>query len=151
MFTRIRYDAPPAQALIEQMADDLSSLYGPGTFPPQRAADWAPPEGAFLVATVEAEPIGCGGLIRHTTDTAELKRFFVRPAFRRMGVGRGLLRMLESQALALGYCRVVLETGVSQTPAVAFYKSAGYEAVPCWPPYDEDPTSMCFVRQLHDD
>ncbi len=144
----IPYDAPLAQALMQEMADDLASLYGPGSYPAQDPAHWAAPDGALFVLRVGDEPVGCGGFIRHDRTTAELKRMYVRPPWRREGRARALLDVLEAEALRLGYGHMVLETGGAQVAARKLYVQAGYAPCPCWPPHDGDPTSVCFRREL---
>ena len=93
------------------------------------ASPFRPPQGAFVVATQRGEPIGCGGL-RFTDDgSAELKRMWVAPAARGLGVGRRLLGELEARAAAGGARTVRLETNQALTEAVAMYRSAGYREV----------------------
>jgi GNAT superfamily N-acetyltransferase len=142
------YDAAVVQTIIQDMADDLARLYGPGSYAPQDPTGWAAPEGAMVVAYDDGVPVACGGLIRHDADTAELKRMFTHLAHRRRGVARRVLAHLEERARQLGYRRMVLETGVPQTEARSLYLAAGYRPVPCWPPHDSDPTSVCFERIL---
>ncbi|HLH45760.1 MAG TPA: GNAT family N-acetyltransferase [Acidimicrobiales bacterium] len=143
-----RYDDPEVQRLVVEMAEDLARFYGPGTYPPQDPDDWAPPRGAVVVAYDDGEAVACGGLIRHTGDSAELKRMFVRPSHRRRGLARSLLAALEAEAGRLGYERVVLETGAAQQAAQELYRTCGYSRVACWAPHDADPTSVCFAKRL---
>ena len=143
---RHSYDDRAVQLLVGEMADDLASLYGPGRYPPQDPAKWAPPEGTMLVAWSGEVPVGCGGFVRHDAVTAEVKRMFVRAGYRRLGVARLLLRQLDEAAARLGYRSLVLETGTLQLAAQALYREAGFRETPCWPPHDGDPTSLCFSR-----
>lgn len=144
----VSYDADVTQMLVQEMADDLAQYYGPASYPAQDPSLWAAPDGAMFVVYMTGEPIACGGLLRRDASTAELKRMFVRPSYRRTGVARKLLTALETEAERLGYVRIVLETGVAQLAAQALYLAAGYKASPCWPPHDDDPTSVCFSREL---
>ena len=84
-----------------------------------------PPAGVFLVATLRDEPIGCGGLKFHD-DWAELKRMWVAPDARGLGIGRRLLTELEARAAAHGSRVVRLDTNGTLREAIAMYRSAGY-------------------------
>ncbi len=142
------YDDPVVLELVAEMAEDLARHYGPASYPPQDPGDWSPPVGLMVVVTVEGSAVGCGGFVRHDERTAELKRMFVRASARRRGLARRLLRRLEIEAKSIGYTRLILETGVPQVEARGLYLSEGYRQVPCWPPHDVDPTSLCFAKDL---
>jgi GNAT superfamily N-acetyltransferase len=145
---RLAYDDPTVQVLVQAMAKDLASLYGPGTYPAQDPAKWAAPEGTMLIVWAGDQPAGCGGFVRHDRRSAEVKRLFVRPAYRRRGIARRLLTALAEEAVHLHYDKLVLETGTLQHAAQVLYRAAGFHAAPCWPPHDADPTSVCFSRTL---
>jgi DNA-binding MarR family transcriptional regulator/GNAT superfamily N-acetyltransferase len=87
------------------------------------------PAGLFLVATLRGEPIGCGALKFHDDAPTELKRMWVAPNARGLGVGRRLLGQLESQAAQHGSNTIRLETNRTLTEAIALYRSAGYREV----------------------
>ena len=87
------------------------------------------PAGLFLVATLRGEPIGCGALKFHANAPTELKRMWVAPNARGLGVGRRLLGQLESQAAQHGSKTIRLETNRTLTEAIALYRSAGYREV----------------------
>jgi ribosomal protein S18 acetylase RimI-like enzyme len=86
----------------------------------------------LLVATIHAEPIGCGALKFHEDLTAELKRMWVAPSVRGLGVGRNLLRQLESHALDRGIRRLRLETNKTLVEAIDLYRTSGYKEVPAF-------------------
>jgi DNA-binding MarR family transcriptional regulator/GNAT superfamily N-acetyltransferase len=89
-----------------------------------------PPAGLFLLASLRGEPIGCGALKFHGSKPTELKRMWVAPGARGLGVGRRLLTELEDRAIEHGGSRVVqLETNKALTEAIAMYRSAGYREV----------------------
>jgi ribosomal protein S18 acetylase RimI-like enzyme len=83
----------------------------------------------FLVATLQAEPIGCGALKFHGDEPTELKRMWVAESARGLGIGRRLLTELESRAAAAGAQVVRLETNKTLTEAINLYRSAGYREV----------------------
>jgi DNA-binding MarR family transcriptional regulator len=90
------------------------------------AEEYRPPSGVFLVASLRAEPIGCGALKFHEGEPAEIKRMWVAPAARGLGIGRRLLAELEARAVASGARAARLDTNRALTEAVALYRSAGY-------------------------
>ena len=73
---------------------------------------------------------------------------YVDPARRGAGVGRAVLDSLEEKARSLGVGRLVLETGVHQAAAIAFYLRAGFTRVDCWGEYASSPTSICYAKEL---
>jgi DNA-binding MarR family transcriptional regulator/GNAT superfamily N-acetyltransferase len=94
------------------------------------------PAGLFLVATLRGEPIGCGALKFHDDAPTELKRMWVAPTGRGLGVGRRLLAELESRAAQHGSHTIRLETNRTLTEAIAMYRSAGYREVR---PFNDEP------------
>ena len=88
-----------------------------------------PPAGVFLIATVRGDPIGCGALKFHGDEPTELKRMWVAPTARGLGVGRRLLGELEHRAFEHGSKTVRLETNRALTEAIAMYRAAGYREV----------------------
>ncbi len=126
-------DASPARELIDAMVDELVQHYGridrPG-MPSATAADFSPPGGICLVGWLADEPVAVGAVKRLEPGLAEIKRMYVAPAGRSMGVARKLLAALEDAARTLGYSRVRLDTGPQQPHARALYLSAGYREIP---------------------
>jgi DNA-binding MarR family transcriptional regulator/GNAT superfamily N-acetyltransferase len=107
-----------------------------------------PPAGAFLVARLRAEPVGCGALKFHGDAPTELKRMWVAPSARGLGIGRRLLTELERCAAANGSRTVRLETNATLSEAIALYRSAGYREVDA---FNEEPYAHhWFEKQLAD-
>jgi DNA-binding MarR family transcriptional regulator/GNAT superfamily N-acetyltransferase len=104
------------------------------------------PAGLFVVATLRSEPIGCGALKFHTDEPAELKRMWVDPSTRGLGIGRRLLSELEAEAQCRGSRMVRLETNKSLTEAIALYRSSGYLEVQ--PFNDEAYADHWFQKRL---
>jgi GNAT superfamily N-acetyltransferase len=127
---------PGAQACLSAYAAELDERFEGGFDPtrsiPARPEDLTPPSGLLLVATLHGEPVGCGALRFHGTAPAEVKRMWVSPAARGLGVGRRLLAELEERARATGVRVLHLETNRSLEAAVALYRSAGYREVPAF-------------------
>ena len=107
-----------------------------------------PARGAFVLAYAGDEVCGCGALRPIDEPMVELRRMFVRPAWRRQGVARALLQALEAEALRLGYATMRLETGSRQQPAIALYAACGFERIAPFGPYVGDPFSVCFEKAL---
>jgi DNA-binding MarR family transcriptional regulator/GNAT superfamily N-acetyltransferase len=88
-----------------------------------------PPAGVFLLATLHGDPIGCGALKFHGVERSDLKRMWVAPTTRGLGIGRRLLGELERRAFERGSHTVRLETNKALTEAIAMYRAAGYREV----------------------
>jgi ribosomal protein S18 acetylase RimI-like enzyme len=102
--------------------------------------DYAEPRGALLLALVDGEPAGCGAL-RALTDVdyanaCEMKRLYVRRAFRRFGLGRILAQTLMDQATRAGYSTLLLDTLDDMEAARGLYESLGFVEIP---PYYYNP------------
>lgn len=80
----------------------------------------------FLVAMVDGQAAGCGALVLGQPEFAEIKRMYVKPEARRLGIGAAILRELEDLARQEKRTCIRLETGVHQPEALALYRRAGY-------------------------
>jgi ribosomal protein S18 acetylase RimI-like enzyme len=97
---------------------------------------YAPPRGAIWLATIEGQIAGCVAMRPLDAERAEMKRLFVRPAFRGSGAGRLLVEHLLREAKTLGYHRVCLDTLPSMKGAIALYRSLGFVEIE---PYCDNP------------
>jgi putative acetyltransferase len=102
----------------------------------------------FFVLEVDDAIAGCGALRELEPQMAELKRMFVRPAFRGKGYGRFLLNALEHCAADLGVTRLRLETGPTLSTALTLYRSSGFVDIPKYGEYVRSPTSVCMEKRL---
>jgi ribosomal protein S18 acetylase RimI-like enzyme len=96
--------------------------------------DYAAPTGALLLATVDGEIAGCGAM-RPLADAdypnaCEMKRLYVRRAFRRFGLGRLIAQALMDHADAAGYSVMLLDTLDDMEAARGLYASLGFEDIP---------------------
>ncbi len=98
--------------------------------------EYAPPDGRLLMALYESQVAGCGGLHRFDEQSCEIKRMYVRPAFRGKKVGRRLLDTLIREARTIGYTSAKIETVTFMQEAQALYRSFGFEYIE---PYYEIP------------
>jgi ribosomal protein S18 acetylase RimI-like enzyme len=137
----VAFDHPDAVKLIAEVQQEYVVRYGGEDVTPVDPAEFAPPQGLFLVAYVDDAPAACGGWRAHDTD-AELKRMYVSPAFRGRGLARAVLASLERTAGEAGFDRVILETGQRQPEAIALYRSAGYEPVSRFGYYAQEPEAV---------
>jgi len=125
----------------EEAGVDLDAEIAAG--PP---ADLAPPNGTLLLARVDGDPAGLGGVRHLDTDVAEVKSMYVVPAHRGTGLGRYILARLEEIALEHGCRAIRLDTSDYLIPAIDLYRSAGYNEVPA---YNENPKAdLWFERNL---
>ena len=145
------FDTPEVTALVDAQQEEMRGRYeGEADIGPTReAAMFVPPDGVFLVVREEGGAVGCGGVCRFNETRAELKRMYVVPESRGLGLGRLLLVALEEEARRLGYEGIVLETGDRQPEALGLYECAGYERMPtCYGIYATRALSICFEKTL---
>jgi GNAT superfamily N-acetyltransferase len=95
-------------------------------------AEFAEPTGLLLIARLGDDPIGCGALKFHDGEPPDIKRMWIAPSARGLGVGRRMLSALEQQAAQRGAAVVRLETNRSLDEAIALYRSSGYVEVPAF-------------------
>ena len=107
--------------------------------------EYAPPSGTFLLARNEGEFLGCGALRRFSVTDCEMKRLYVRPAGRNLGLGRQLALVLINEAKSLGYRRMLLDTLPTMQSAQALYKSLGFQPIE---PYRFNPISGTTYLRL---
>lgn len=92
--------------------------------------------------------IGCGGFKNYDETSAEAKRVYIKPEYRKQGLGRGIMLEIEKWIIEEGYANVVLETGDLQYAAIELYKRMGYSEIDKYPPYENSPASVCFKKNL---
>jgi DNA-binding MarR family transcriptional regulator len=109
-------------------------------------AEYAEPSGLLMLARLRGEPIGCGALKFGDGAAIELKRMWIAPSARGLGVGRRLLTALERAARSRGGRTVRLDSNRNLTEAIALYRSAGYVEIPAF--NDERYATHWFEKQL---
>jgi GNAT superfamily N-acetyltransferase len=140
-----------AARLISRLSAELAATYpedgsaGAGAFDPAEATG---PEGRFLIAWLDGNPVGCVALRRVGPDVAEFKRLYVEPVARSLGISRQILAALEEQAKEMGFSRVLAETGLRQPRSLGLLKSASYVRIPNYGIYAGNPLSACFEKVL---
>jgi GNAT superfamily N-acetyltransferase len=146
--TVARLDEPVVKGLIDLIQGEYVVRYGGPDDAPIDAAEFAPPEGLFLLATIDGEAAGCGGWRALGDGRAEIKRMFTVDRFRNRGVARAVLAELERTAAAAGIGQLVLETGIVQPEAIALYVSAGYGPIDGFGHYAGRPLSRAYGKRL---
>lgn len=107
--------------------------------------DYAPPSGRLYLATENDEVAGCIALRKIGDDTCEMKRLYVRPAFRGTGLGRKLTERIIADARAIGYERLRLDTLPGKMDqAIVLYRSLGFKNIA--PYYDNPYDDMAFME-----
>ena len=143
-------DDPRARYCLHEYFSELDRRFRTGFDPAvsRRAGadEMRTPAGAFLVALLRDEPVGCGGLKFHGDEPAEIKRMWVAPSARGLGVGRRLLGELERRAVANGCRAVHLDTNGTLVEAIAMYRSSGYREVAAF--NDEPYADRWFEKKL---
>ncbi len=132
--------SPPARWCLEQYFRELSERFETGFDPSQsisaHAHELTPPAGQFLLAWLREEPVGCGAIKLQPQAVGEIKRMWVAPQARGLGLGQRLLGELERVAQRAGMRVLHLETNRTLTEAIQLYRQAGYQEVA---PFNDEP------------
>ena len=133
-------DSPDAQYCLEEYFRELAARFDSGFDPAKtisaNADELTPPAGAFVVARLGGQPIGCGALKLRERNIGEIKRMWVGAEARGLGVARRILESLEGLARGFGLRALRLETNRALTEAQALYRKCGYLEVA---PFNDEP------------
>ena len=143
-----RPDTPDALALISELQTHLESFYPPESRHGFSVEKLIAQGVAFFVLRADGQAAGCGGILLVGQEYGELKRMYVRPAFRGRDYGRLLIDHLAAHARRHGITRLRLETGIHQQAAIRLYEGYGFRRIPPFGPYFEDPVSRCYEMAL---
>lgn len=103
------------------------------------------PHGAFVLARSDGDHVACGALQHIAPGTAEIKRMWVDPTWRGVGLGRRMLAALETLALERGHARVILDTNAELAEAIAMYESSGYRPIER---YNDNPYAQRWFEKV---
>jgi putative acetyltransferase len=141
-------DSPDAVALIGELDDHLGALYAVQSRHGFSVEKLLRDGVKFFIARDGGRPAGCGGVLLVGREYAEVKRMYVRPAFRGRRIGRLMLDHLVEHARQHGLTVIRLETGIHQREAIALYEARGFRKIPPFGPYRDDPVSLCYELRL---
>lgn len=133
--------------LMEELSAALAAITGDSGKASFDPADVRGANARFVVACSEAgAAVGCGAFRPFQPGIAEIKRMYSRPG--NPGTGSAILLYLETEAAALGYQALWLETRLANTRAVQFYEARGYARIENFGKYVGNPLAVCFEKRL---
>ena len=141
-------DLVQVQSLFSEYASGLGIDLSFQDFDRELAAlpgDYAPPTGCILLAKETSEAVGCVALRRISEDVCEMKRLYVKSAFREQGLGRKLAEYVIGEGRARGYRIMKLDTLPSMREALRLYESLGFRKTA---PYRYNPVKGAVFMQL---
>jgi GNAT superfamily N-acetyltransferase len=143
-----RPDTADAQLLIAELETHLAPFY-PATSRHGYSVEKLIKQGvAFFVVRQDGVPAGCGGVQFFGTEYGELKRMFVRPQFRGLGLAKLMLEHLEQYTRDHNIKVLRLETGIHQKEAIGLYERVGYQSILPFGEYVDDPLSRFFEKRI---
>lgn len=123
-------------AYLAELAGRFESGFDPARGPSADPRELVPPSGLFLLARLDGQALGCAALKRIGPAAGEIKRMWVLPSARGLGIAQRLLEALEHHAGAMGMAMLRLDTNRTLTEARALYARNGYREIP---PYNDNP------------
>ena len=149
VITPERPDSAAAVVLIAELDAQLAPLYPARSGHGYSVEKLIAEQVAFFVLRVDGTPAGCGGVQLFGSEYGELKRMYVRPQFRGMGLGKLLVDHLANFAHARGIKLLRLETGIHQEAAIHLYEGLGFRRIAPFGDYQDDPNSRYYENRIH--
>ena len=143
-----RPDSGEAMQLIAELEAHLDPLYPQASRHGFSVEKLLREAVAFFVMRQKGTTAGCGGVKLFGTAYGEIKRMYVRPQFRGLGLGKLMLNHLAEYARQHGVGVLRLETGIYQAEAMALYERWGFERIPPFGGYQADPLSVFYEKRI---
>ena len=138
---------PDGKQLLDELSSQLFEITGNDGCHSFAEDDVHLPGSIFLIAFMDNEPVGCGGIRPISDEICEIKRMYARYSGR--GIGARVLRGLEIFAIDYGYKKIWLETRKVNQHAVRFYLNQGYVVRENYGKYQECKEAICFEKQIN--
>jgi ribosomal protein S18 acetylase RimI-like enzyme len=132
------------QQYFAELARRFDGGFDTATGDPSDSADLLPPAGCFIVARLDGEPVGCGGLKTLDAQTGEIKRVWTARSARGLGIAGRIMRQLEERAMERGFGKVLLDTNRSLVEAQSLYRKLGYREIDR---YNDNPYADHFFEK----
>lgn len=142
---------PTSSAIKELIAEldyYLAALYPPESNHGIDIAAMLNKSVTVFLAKLDDEPVGCGALKLLTPGYAEVKRMYIKPAFRGKGIAKKILNEIELSAKEAKVHTLQIETGIYQPEAIGLYQKLGFYRIPPFGDYKPDPLCVFFEKQL---
>jgi GNAT superfamily N-acetyltransferase len=140
-------DSADALQLLAELDEHLATKNYPKESCHAFTVDQLVREGVtFFVTRVDGQPAGCGGVKFFGRDYGEIKRMYVRPTYRGIGLGKSILTHLAECARNRGVELLRLETGIYQREAIGLYERCGFRRREPFGQYKLDPMSVYFEK-----
>lgn len=156
IITPERPDTADAARLIAELEAHLEPLYPRESRHGLSIEQLLAQDVAFFLLRWDGTPAGCGGVQFFDADSGdgnrdgygEVKRMYMRPQFRGLGLGKMMLRHLADYARSQGIHLLRLETGIHQCEAIGLYEYVGFHRIPPFGAYTDDPLSLFYEWRL---
>lgn len=148
VITSERPDSADAMLLIEELEAYLAPQYPVESRHGYSVEKLIKQGVAFFVIRHEGAPAGCGGVQLFGTDYGEVKRMYIRPQFRGLGLAKLMLNRLAEHTLQHGVPLLRLETGIYQTEAIGLYERWGFQRIAPFGEYKVDPLSIFYEKRI---
>lgn len=148
VITLERPDTTEAILLITELEAHLDPLYPRESQHGLSVEQLLAQDVAFFVLRWNGTAAACGGLKLADADYGEVKRMYVRPHFRGLGLSKLMVQRLADYALARSISVLRLETGIYQHEAIGLYERMGFRRIPPFGEYTDDPLSLYYEKRL---
>jgi ribosomal protein S18 acetylase RimI-like enzyme len=143
-----RPDNVDARTLITELEATLDPLYPAESQHGLSVEQLLREKVAFFVLRQDGVAAGCGGVQLFGTEYGEVKRMYIRPQYRGLGLAKSMLDHLESYARERDVKLLRLETGIYQTEAIGLYERMGFQTIPPFGAYQPDPLSRFYEKRI---